>query len=274
MSRRTPLYRGFTLVELLVVIGIIALLISILLPALNRARASALSLDCQARMRQMGQAIHLYSTDHNGLLPVTEWENTEADFWKRTSWQITATLSGVLGTKDPDIRNLHPIFQDHDVNSAVNSWNSKVLNGYNFNLAMFPNRRDAWVHGYWQNQGKLAPLMKITKIRPAAEVVAAWDGGVTTIPTISWGGHAHYQHSDMHDNAGGDMWYYSNFDANTNSNLHTRPVGRFTDYPEIVGMVDFRHQDRATANVLFLDGHVEGRRYGELYVRDFVFRWK
>src|SRR5688500_9405438 len=65
--------RGFTLTELLVVVGLIALLISLLMPALGQARGAARSTGCLSNLRQMGVAWTMYLADNRGHLPEYLW---------------------------------------------------------------------------------------------------------------------------------------------------------------------------------------------------------
>ena len=69
VQRRRRSRLGFTLVELLVVIGIIAVLISILLPALSRAREAAYATQCLSNLRQIGIYFNLYANEQKGFLP-------------------------------------------------------------------------------------------------------------------------------------------------------------------------------------------------------------
>src|SRR5438552_362453 len=100
--------RAFTLVELLVVIGIIALLISILLPALSKARESANQTKCLAQQRQILQGMILHANDHRAFMPMAG---------------LLWTKSG--GTKPTDVndpkRQKYEFIGTSDSNFAVSS---------------------------------------------------------------------------------------------------------------------------------------------------------
>ncbi len=69
-AKRCTLERGFTLVELIIVIGIIALLIALLFPSLRRAQSAARRVRCMANQRQLVTAWHLYAREFRGYIPL------------------------------------------------------------------------------------------------------------------------------------------------------------------------------------------------------------
>jgi prepilin-type N-terminal cleavage/methylation domain-containing protein len=157
-SRKTGVHNqqnAFTLVELLVVIGIIALLISVLLPALNKARQQANLIDCQSRLRQMGQALNIYSSENNGLIPFSDvrYDPTVSTQWlagtappssAEFSWYWDFTLSqeiqaNILGP-DNLVHNLSPIFHDVD---TIDATYGRYVNHYTCNPRIFHDNYEA-----------------------------------------------------------------------------------------------------------------------------------
>jgi len=163
--RRPHLAKAFTLVELLVVIGIIAVLVSVLLPALANARKQGMRVKCAAALREIGSAFNLYAGENKGYFPVAQyggsynlygdqfpfsgtnayWPHFLAKYVTRTKFGTTATTGEEAAQARRSILWGCPAFEGY-VSNTIGGVN-RVQNGFGMNP--YPTfRADRYFNGF------------------------------------------------------------------------------------------------------------------------------
>lgn len=278
---------GFTLVELLVVIGIIALLISILLPALGKARDSANKVKCEATLHSLGEGVAIYASVNKGTLPMgVFWDGAANVNDRATDWVLLVQASLVKGAPADytgflakpafaglDARRMFMCSEAPDVsfsnaeaggqfivtNCVCYSCNPAVLGGQIYNAG--PNV-----------SGSAVPPMRLSTSRHPSEAAMLFDASVT----FDKGSGTIAQESDNPDAVSLDNGGFTTYQG-----LSAAYYAKFTPASGLGNSVDmtpipstaaadcnkdganntlnirFRHMKNTVANVLFIDGHVQ-----------------
>jgi prepilin-type N-terminal cleavage/methylation domain-containing protein len=137
MGSRKSIRAGFTLVELLVVIGIIAVVISFLMPALTKARQQSEAVQCASNMRQCGVAMLAYADQWDGwLFPTGMGWGTNTVYYKTPGDDgLTPGTQYVPGQTNLVRNPLHEPYWDI---YTYNTWSSVVLGKWNSGVMMCP----------------------------------------------------------------------------------------------------------------------------------------
>lgn len=215
--------KGFTLVELLVVIGIIAVLIAILLPALNRARESGKRVQCLSNMRQLGLAMTMYQGENKGRFPHSGVERHAEDwvYWEPGRDRNQGVLVKFLGGKFDE--RIYTCPSDNPENHLNGTNGFPFSYSVNWNICYYGGR------GARQNYPP-----KIAQIRRPADKILLIDESAETIDDGTWAP---------------ENWFGDRRNMLANRHDKTKEVSQATD-PNVALAA-------GKGNCMFSDGHAD-----------------
>jgi prepilin-type N-terminal cleavage/methylation domain-containing protein/prepilin-type processing-associated H-X9-DG protein len=175
--------KGFTLVELLVVIAVIAILAALLLPALNRAKYAAVALACRNNLKQWGLATHLYATGHDDFLPPEGAPNPSAAD-TNTGWYVQLPV---------ELNLPRYVEMPWRTNALADAGNTVWLCPGNLRRSNTNNLFHYCLNEAVNGTGNNNAAVKMSAIRQTAAVVWLFDS--KNLPAV---GTANFVHTNLH----------------------------------------------------------------------------
>ena len=265
--------QAFTLVELLVVIGIIAVLIAILMPALSRARMQAQTVQCMSNLRSIGQGMQLYALQNRESLPFGDFLDPVGGWTLNSAtanWSIriaSAMNKGALGDNFMLSNTSKGVFRcpsANQDNEAPNEWvlhyavHPRIMPWFTTSAHPFTKRPDV--------------PYKLSKIKGASEIVMAWDGTQYFNANGLWNGNTHpvgngvdnwransaysWGHGMLNPCPSANSWD-NNLDAIVDGGTNQDCQGWTGNQQQI----RWRHRKNDLGNFLYCDGHVGSLTY-------------
>ncbi len=182
-SEITPTLKGFTLLELLISIAIIAALAALLFPAMQSARNSSKNAVCVANLRNLGIAFASFNADHNGLFPDMR-TGTSSTFWMDDLLKYTSRKSFICpATKNTD--SVNTAIQNGKLFSDATTWDGlKFFTSYGYN---FRYLSPTFSRGTGANPIPWTSITRTTVKRPSEMILLTDAGRINSAGQPSYG---------------------------------------------------------------------------------------